>query len=127
MRFLTREEIDVALDDNGESGEGCVAVEMTLRELGERGAGTSCGFSGNVAFLALGLFFRGCDEEDKTRRVRGWWYESGNVMCGMIHIECDSDEMAEEIREVAYMAGAGGSLRPDGKSLWGGFYEFESE
>lgn len=123
MRILTQEEIDLALDDNGEFEEGCIAVEATLNELALKNTGTSCGIDGNIAFVALGCLF----PDNITRLVRGWYDSRDNTFMGMIHIQCDNENMAEKISEVAHEAGNGGSLRPDGPSLWEGFWEFENE
>lgn len=123
MRHLTQEEIDFALDDSGESEEGYIAIEASIRELAQKKVGTSCGHSGNTAFAALGEVLR----NDDTITVRGWFDTSDNTMCGMIHIQCPNDEIAEMMSEAAYEIGSGGSLRPEGKSLWEGFYEFEIE
>jgi hypothetical protein len=123
MRKLTQEEIDLALDDNGETSEGCVAVEATIGELALANIGTSCGHIGNTTFIALGVMF----PDNDTRLVRGWLDSRDNTMCGMIHIQCHDEDLAERISNTAYEAGGGGSLRPDGPSLWEGFWEFESE
>ena len=133
MRKLTQKEIDVALDDNSEADEGCVAVEATIGELALANIGTSCGHTGNTAFSALSVMF----PDNATRLVRGWLDASDNTMCGMIHIQCHepykafdkdyAEELAERISNAVYEAGGGGSLRPDGPSLWEGFWEFENE
>jgi len=123
MRNLTPEEIDEALDDNGEADEGCVAVEATIGELALAKTGTSCGHTGNTAFNALSILF----PDNATRLVRGWFDSRDNTLCGMIHIQCQDEELAERISNTAYEAGNGGSLRPAGPSLWEGFWEFENE
>jgi hypothetical protein len=123
MRNLTDKEIDFALDDNGEKDEGCVAIEASIGELALKETGTSCGHVGNTAFIALGVLF----SDNATRLVRGWYDLKDNTLCGMIHIQCEDDDLAERISETAYEIGKGGSLRPSGKSLWSGFYEFENE
>lgn len=121
MRDLTQEEINLALDDNGEQEEGCIAIEATILELAQNNTGTSCGIMGNDAFNAIkDLLSNPC-------LVRGWYDPKENTMCGMIHIQCDSMELAERISEVAYELGNGGSLRPSGQSLWKTFFEFENE
>lgn len=115
MRNLTQEEIDLALDDNGESGEGCIAIESTTTELTVRKTGTLCGIDGNKCFSAL----------PSGRFVRGWYDSRENVFMGMIHIECTTDEEADRIEELA--SNAEGSLRSNGSSAWEGFWEFEIE
>jgi len=127
MRNLTQEEIDVALDDNGEKDEGCVAIEASIEELALKETGTSCGHTGNIAFAALRVLFSVTSPDSSTRLVRGWYDPDDNTMCGMIHIQCENETIAERISEVAYESGNGGSLRPSGVSLWRGFYEFENE
>ena len=114
MRDLTQEEIDLALDDNGESEEGCIAIESTTTELAAKKTGTCCGIVGNHCFTAL----------PPGRLVRGWYDPKDNVFMGMIHIECTEDE-SERIEELA--GEAEGSLRASGSSLWNGFCEFEIE
>jgi hypothetical protein len=47
-------------------------------------------------------------------------------MCGMIHIQCENEEMAEKISEAAHDIG-NVSLRVNDRSRWEGFYEFETE
>ena len=123
MRNLTQEEIDLALDDNGEKDEGCIAIEASIKELASKGTGTSCGLLGNDAFNALGKIFN----DTSTCMVRGWYDSNDNTMCGMVHIQCENDDVAEMISTAAYDLGNGGSLRPSGVSLWPGFYEFEVE
>jgi hypothetical protein len=123
MRNLTDEEIDFALDDNGEKDEGCIAIEASIGELALKETGTSCGHVGNTTFIALGVLF----PDNATRLVRGWYDPKDNTMCGMIHIQCENNDVADRISEVAYNIGNGGSLRPSGESLWPGFYEFENE
>jgi hypothetical protein len=115
MRPLTLEEINQALDDNGEPDEGCIAIEISMEELVEKGTGTTCGHDGNHCFDAL----------PKGRLVRGWYDARDNTMMGMIHIQCTSADEAEQIEELA--GNAEGSLRSDGPSLWEGFWEFENE
>ena len=119
MRDLTQVEIDVALDDNGEADEGCVAIETTVGELAALGAQTVCGESGNCCFAEL------AKQGFADRFARGWFYRAENEVWGMFHIECADEAEAEAISEIAYEGG--GSLRPSGKSLWGGFWEFEIE
>jgi hypothetical protein len=121
MRDLTGQEIDLALDDNSEAENGCIAIEATLGELALKGTGTSCGHLGNTAFISVALMF----SDNAMRLVRGWYDPKDNTMCGMIHIQCDNEELADCISEAA--GGNGGSLRPDGPSLWEGFWEFENE
>ena len=122
MRDLTEQEIEMALDDNGESEEGAIAVETTVGELSQVGAGTVCGRVGNKAWEALA-------ERFGNRRVRGWHYRddrdiAGNNMTGMIHIEA----MKKESWSISSLAEEeDGVLRPNGKSLWPGFFEFENE
>lgn len=115
MRDLTQDEIDLALDDNGEADEGCIAVESSTTELATKKTGTCCGYDGNHCFDAL----------PSGRLVRGWYDPKDNVFVGMVHIECTTDEEADRIEELA--SNAEGSLRNSGSSLWEGFYEFEIE
>jgi predicted DNA-binding WGR domain protein len=120
---LTQAQIDVALDDNGESEDGLFAIETTVDDLAANGIGTSCGRVGNTCFTQVKKAGFG------ARKCRGW-YDDGSrhdekAVCGMFHIECSSDAEAEKIGNVA---GVGhGSLRPEGPSLWKGFYVFEIE
>lgn len=103
MRHLTQEEIDFALDDNGESEEGCIAIEASIIELAQKNIGTSCGHSGNTAFAALGKVIH----DDNTIMVRGWFDTRDSTMCGMVHIQCPNDEVAEMMSEAAYELGGG--------------------
>jgi len=104
------------LENNGES-QDCRAIEATVQYLSNKGIGTLCGFEGNKCFQAMaGLY--------GSRRVRGWYDPLEKVLCGMVHIECTESE-AEIIESIAQEAG--GSLRPNGKSDWNNFYEFENE
>jgi hypothetical protein len=123
MRRLTKEEIEFALDDNGESEEGCIAVESSILELSNEKVGTCCGMEGNSAFTALCVIFL---KDDLTRLVRGWYDKKDKVMCGMVHIQCENEKMAEKISEAAHDIGDG-SLRVNDRSRWEGFYEFEIE
>jgi hypothetical protein len=122
-KTLTQAQIDAALDDNGESEDGYAAIETTVADLAANGIGTSCGKVGNKCFAALLKAGFG------ARKCRGW-YDDGSrhdekAVCGMFHIECSSDAEAEKICHIADKGD--GSLRPDGPSLWKGFYEFEIE
>ena len=119
MRDLTQEEINTALDDNGEKEEGCIAIETTVQELADLGVGTCCGHTGNQVFKVL------ADKGYKHRKCRGWYDESGKVVVGMFHIKIQTDNTAEKIENIA--SKAGGSLRLNGDSLWEGFKEFEIE
>lgn len=128
MRNLTPEEIDKALDDNGEMEEGCVAVEATVAELAKLGVSTVCGSRDNRAFQELSA------EGFGKRRCRGWYLAkdpfkttrgSDQTVWGMFHIEV-SEEEAERVERV--VSRVGGSLRASGPSMWeDGFYEFEIE
>jgi hypothetical protein len=80
MRNLLQEEVDQALDDNGESENGCVAIEATIGELVSMSVGTSCGHVGNTAFVALGVLF----PDNMIRLVRGWFDSKDYTMCGMM-------------------------------------------
>lgn len=105
------------LENNGESRD-CRAIEATVQELSNREIGTQCGYVGNTCFKALTGFYG-------SRRVRGWYDPLEKVLCGMIHIECVDESDAEVIENLAN--DAGGCLRPNGKSGWNNFYEFENE
>jgi hypothetical protein len=120
MRNLTNEEIEQALDDNGEPDEGCIAIEASVEELSDQGVGTLCGLEGNTAFSDLVI------EGFRDRQCRGWYCYSDRVVMGMFHIQCKDDEEAQRISDVVFQ-GSGGSLRPNGPSGWLGFYEFEIE
>jgi hypothetical protein len=119
MRELTAIEAKRLLDGS----EGDVkAIEASIGELALKEVGTDCGYSDNKAFISLGVLF----PDNATRFVRGLYNEKDNVMTGMVHIQCADEDMAEDISRVAHDVG-GGSLRPDGKSFWKGFYVFEIE
>jgi hypothetical protein len=67
MRNLAAEET-YALEDNGESSDsGAIAVEATVQELADLGAGTECGTIGNTCFKALAAKGYG------HRKCRGWF------------------------------------------------------
>jgi hypothetical protein len=67
MRNLAAEET-YALEDNGESSDsGAIAVEATVQELADLGAGTECGTIGNTCFKAL------AEKGYGHRKVRGWY------------------------------------------------------
>jgi hypothetical protein len=129
MRNLTQEEIEEALDDNGEPEEGCVAIEATVQELADLNVGTGCGKVGNQAFKVL------ADKGYGHRKCRGWFEENrdslsstkffGGCVCGMFHIKIQTDKTAEKVERI--VGAAGGSLRYSGDSLWEGFKEFEIE
>ena len=129
MRNLTQEEIEEALDDNGEAEEGCVAIEATVQELADMAVGTGCGEFGNQVFRELAT------KGYQHRKCRGWFEKKKNalsstepyvgVVVGMFHIKIQTDETAEKIERIA--SDAGGSLRYSGDSLWDGFKEFEIE
>jgi hypothetical protein len=70
MRKLTKEEIDFALDDNGESEGGCIAIESSILELSGKNVGTCCGMKRNSVFAALYVLFL---KYALTRLVRGWY------------------------------------------------------
>ena len=116
MRYLTREELPI-LEDNGESGEGCVGIESTTSESADMHIGTLCGIEGNECFIEIA-------KEFPNRKVRGWFDKKENVILGMVHIECTEDE-TETIENLAKCGN--GSLRENGTSTWEGFYEFEIE
>lgn len=148
MRNLTQEEIDFALDDNGEKEEGAVAIEATVQELADLECGTCCGSHGNKTFKAL------VDKGYGHRKCRGWylekppgitdehwkthvWNVGGSepltdelrnpppVVMGMFHIKVQTEKTGEKISRIA--GDAHGSLRYSGESLWEGFKEFEIE
>lgn len=151
MRNLTAEEIDKALDDNGEPEDGFVAIEARVEELAAIGAGTACGKVGNHCFVALAAKGYG------KRMCRGWFCENpmkaaldtldttGNTpemaaervasikaswpttpqVTGMFHIRIQTDKTAEKVSRIA--GEAEGSLRFSGDSLWEGYKEFEIE
>lgn len=120
MRALSSDEVDQALDNNGESEEGCYPVEMTVKELRQANASTCCGSIGNNCFHQIAQF--------DDRLVRGWFApefdDSEAQVQGMFHIECNEAE-AQIISDS--VGRVGGSLRPSGRSLWAGFWEFEIE
>lgn len=121
MRFniLSEQEIDTFLDDNGEAEDGCVAIEATIGELAKCDVGTLCGTIGNKAFANSELVAR-----FGKRVVKGWFLKEENSLMGMIHIECNGNE-ARRIETL--ISQSNGSLRPNGKSLLDGYYEFENE
>lgn len=119
MRKLTGEEIEEALDDNGEAEEGCVAIEATVRELADLGIGTCCGGQGNKTFQSL------ADKGYEHRKCRGWFDEKEKEVVGMFHIKIQTDKTAEKIERIA--GEARGSLHFSGESRWDGFKEFEIE
>lgn len=116
MRKLTLDETDKFLDDNGETDEGAIAIETTIKELIKLNAGTTCGRHKNKCFVGLSKF--------SDRIVKGWYLEKHKEMMGMIHIQCNQTE-AKEIDDLAFKYN--GSLRENGESLLDGFYEFENE
>ena len=137
MRKLTEEEIRQALEDTGETDEGAVAVETTIQELADLGAGTYCGIIGNACFKAL------ADKGYGHLKCRGWYLaatwilppnepsglihgyrERNSAVTGMFHIEIQ-DVKAEDVEDI--VSEAHGSLRSGGKSKWDGFAEFEVE
>lgn len=118
MRDLTEQEIDEALDDNGEQDDGCRAIEATVDELAELGVGTGCGAIGNEAFKAL------AESGFGERKCRGWYDDQTKEAVGMFHVECDKNE-AIRVGQIA--RDAEGSLRENGESRWLGFWEFEIE
>jgi len=65
MRNLNADEMDI-LDDNGESEEGAIGIEITIQELADMEAGTCCGKTGNTCFKALASHRYG------HRKCRGW-------------------------------------------------------
>jgi hypothetical protein len=140
MRNLTPEEIDKALDDNGEAEEGCVAIEATVQESADLKTDTCCGRWGNQTFKAL------ADKGYGHRKCRGWFNKTpkqmsqetwegihgqgpvpvlGPLVCGMFLIKIQTEKTGEKVERIA--GAAGGSLRYDGDSLWEGFKEFEIE
>lgn len=118
MRDLTEQEIDEALDDNGEQDDGCRAIEATVDELAELGVGTGCGAIGNEAFKAL------AESGFGERKCRGWYDDQTKEAVGMFHVECNKNE-AIRVGQIA--RDAEGSLRENGESRWLGFWEFEIE
>jgi hypothetical protein len=126
MRNLTTEEIAEALDDNGESEEGCVAVEATIEELADLNVRTICGANDNRVFGEL------AERGYGKKRCRGWYLakdaskEGGldQTVWGMFHIAV-TEEDAEKVARIADKMG--GSLRFSGPSLWKGFFEYEIE
>jgi len=119
MRKLTQAEIDIALDDNGEKDDGAVAIEATVGELAALGVGTCCGRVGNKTFQVL------ADKGYQHRKCRGWFDEKDKVVVGMFHIKIQTDKTAQKVEES--VCSAGGSLRHNGDSMWGGYKEFEIE
>lgn len=119
MRNLTIEEIEEALDDNGETEDGCIAIEATVQELSDLKVGTTCGTKGNSCFVKL------AEKGYAHRKCRGWFDEKTKEIVGMCHIKIQTDKTAEKIEKIA--AEAGGSLRFNGDSLWEGYKEFEIE
>ena len=119
MRNLIQEEIEEALDDNGEPEEGCVAIEATVQELADLNVETGCGSVGNQAFKALAAKGYG------HRKCRGWHDAKNGVVVGMFHIKIQTDKTADKVERI--VGAAGGSLRYDGDSRWEGFKEFEIE
>ena len=138
MRKLTEEEIKQALEDTGETDEGAVAVETTIQELADLGAGTYCGTIGNTCFKAL------ADKGYGHLKCRGWYltatwalpqkelpgliqgYREGNpAVMGTFHIEAQDALKVEDVENI--VSEAQGSLRSGGKSKWDGFVEFEVE
>ena len=134
MRELTPDEINEALDDNGESEDGCIAIEATVNELADLEVGTVCGSVPNQCFKVL-------QEKGFGKKLcRGWYNERTPIfnhdtktfdstfrrsVYGMFHIQITSEKIARRISNLAYEGG--GSLRDSGESLWKGFWEFEIE
>ena len=126
MRNLTTEEIAEALDDNGESEEGCVAVEATVDELADLNVRTVGGKDDNHTFQEL------ADAGFGKRKCRGWYLakdiskEGGQdqTVWGMFHVAI-AEEHADKVERFAKRAG--GCLRLNGPSLWKGFFEYEIE
>ena len=140
MRELTSPEIEQALDDNGETEEGCVAIEATVQELADLKTDTDCGHWGNQTFKALAdkgygnLVCRGWFNKTPYQMTQGEWERLGGKgpvrivspqVCGMFHIKTTTNMTAEKVENIAEQAG--GSLRHDGDSRWEGFKEFEIE
>lgn len=124
MRKLEQWEVDKAFDDNYESEFGCIPVEMTISEMAGLGVVTGCG-----SIDQENGFEKITNKGFGDRRARGWFLEYDETfdspsVFGMFHIECDESE-AEKISDVIFEAD--GSLRPNGKSMWEGFFEFEIE
>lgn len=143
MRNLTQEEINLALDDNGEKEEGAIAIEATVQELADLDAGTCCGTVGNHTFKAL------AEKGYGHRKCRGWFLAKPTPMTqeqweslqgvgtvpaadqsrpqvwGMFHIKIQTEKTAEKVERIA--GEASGSLRYNGESNWEGFQEFEIE
>ena len=121
MRKLTQAEIDKALEDNGESKDRFEAIEATVEELADLGVETSRGQAGNNPFESL------VEDEYGEALCRGWYRDENDKreVCGMFHIQLDTDEIAEHVERLA--EAAGGVLKYSGPSLWTGFKEFEIE
>ena len=119
MRTLMKEEVEVALDDNGEADEGCEPVEARVQELADMEVGTCCGAKGNRCFQVL------AKEGYGHRLCRGWFDRVAKEVVGMFHIKIQTDKTAENVERIA--VAAGGSLRFNGDSQWEGFKEFEIE
>ncbi len=109
MKELTQDEINKFLDDNGESDEGAVAVQTTIKELIMLNAGTTC--------CGIGCFGKAIKFHD--REVKGWCIQENMEMMGMIHIECNEKEAG--LLEMVI------GIRSNGESLLNGFWEFEDE
>lgn len=145
------------LDDNGESEEGAVAVEVTIQELADMDAGTCCGTCGNSCFKALAAKGYG------HRKCRGWLTMTPATTSAEKFVEWtkknpvppSKQKLADErlaailkfnnkpevsgmfhikiqtektAEKVSKIVGeAGGSLRFDGPSGWDGYMEFEIE
>ena len=113
------------LDDNGESEDGCLAIEAAVEELAQIEVGTCCGHQGNKCFVHL----KATGYAD--RLCRGWYDGKTNEVVGMFHIECKSIEDAKTLSDRA--SEVGGSLRFSGSSLFAPqnveykFFEFEIE
>lgn len=118
---------EIALMDEDETemnGMGFYAVDTTIGELAQIGAGTSCGSVGNTCFVGIASYSKGKYEK---RKVKCWINTllTPPEVSGMVHIKIQTETTAEKIDDLA--GNFDGSLRYDGSSPFPGFIDFEVE
>lgn len=118
---------DIAMMDENETemnSNGYYAVDTTISELAQLGAGTACGRVGNTCFVGIASYSNG---KYAKRKVKCWINTQNNPpdVNGMVHIKIRTETTAEKIDDLA--STFNGSLRFNGGSPFTMFIDFEVE
>jgi hypothetical protein len=125
MTPMTPAEIALMDEDEAEMNSmGLYAMDTTIGELAQIGAGTTCGTVGNTCFVGIASYSNG---KYSKRKVKCWIDTSLTPpeVSGMVHIKIQTETTAEKIDDLA--TNFGGSLRYNDGSPFPGFIDFEVE